>query len=78
MTTKPKDSRRLLRWSSTQFAYLALALNGMSVAILVSSFLAGNVWWQVAVPVAVGFLLLGAIAGFQTRRLRIRERHQGS
>lgn len=78
MTTKGKNPYERRRWSSTHFAYLALALNGLGVAILVASLLAGNVWSWLAVPAAVGFLLLGAIAGFQTRRLRLKERREGN
>lgn len=66
------------RWSSTRFAYLALALNGLGVAILVANMLAGNVWVPVAVPIAAGCLLLGGVSGFQTRRLRLKERREGS
>ncbi len=64
------------RWTSAQFAYLALGLNGLCLLILFANLLTGNSWWEIAVPFAVGCLLLGGLSGFQTRRLRLKERHQ--
>jgi hypothetical protein len=55
---------------------LALGLNGLCLLILFANLMTGNSWWEIAVPVAVGFLLLGGLCGFQTRRLRLKERQQ--
>ncbi len=73
-----RDSRRTdrRRWTSAEYAYLALGLNGLCVLILFSNLLTGNTWWRVAVPLAVVCLLLGAVSGFQTRRLRMKERQE--
>lgn len=60
------------RWTSLQFAYLALALNGLGVAVLFANLLIGGNT-AVAVTIAAVFLVLGFATGFQTRRLRIRE-----
>lgn len=76
MTSSGSNRPERARWSSAQFAYLALGLNGMCLVVLFANLLTGNTWWEVAVPVAIGFLVLGGLAGFQTRRLRVRERHQ--
>jgi len=64
------------RWTSAEYAYLALGLNGLCLLILLSNLLTGNTWWRVAVPLAVVCLLLGAVTGFQTRRLRMKERQE--
>lgn len=63
-------------WTSLQFAYLALVLNGLGVATLFANLLTGGGWAAVAVPVAVVCLILGFATGFQTRRMRIREAGQ--
>lgn len=63
-------------WSSLQFAYLALALNGIGVAVLIANLLTGGGWTGAAMAIAVPCLLLGLVTGFQTRRLRLRERGQ--
>lgn len=63
-------------WTSLQFAYLALALNGLGVSVLIANLLTGAGWTVIAVPIAVVCLILGLTAGFQTRRLRIRERSE--
>ncbi len=70
----PSPERR--RWTSAQFAYLALALNGLCLVVLFANLLTGNTWWEIAVPIAIGFLVLGGLSGFQTRRLRVKERSQ--
>jgi hypothetical protein len=62
------------KWTSAEYAYVALGLNGLCLLILFANLLAGNSWWQVAVPLAAVCLVLGAVSGFQTRRLRMRER----
>ncbi|GMM96845.1 hypothetical protein MTsN4n12_22550 [Microbacterium sp. MTN4-12] len=69
-----RSNRR--RWTSAEYAYVALGLNGLCLLILFSNLLTGNTWWRVAVPLAVLCLVLGAVSGFQTRRLRTRERHE--
>ncbi|GAA1938475.1 hypothetical protein GCM10009775_33280 [Microbacterium aoyamense] len=61
-------------WTSLQFAYLALTFNGLGVTVLIANLLMGAAWTAIAVPIAVVCLVLGLTAGFQTRRLRIRER----
>ena len=40
--------------------------------VLLANLLTGNVWWKVAVPIAVVCLLIGGLAGFQARRLRLK------
>ena len=69
-----RSNRR--RRTSAEYAYVALGLNGLCLLILFSNLLTGNTWWRVAVPLAVLCLVLGAVSGFQTRRLRTRERHE--
>ncbi len=70
----PSPDRR--RWTSAQYAYLALTLNGLCLVVLFANLLTGNTWWGVAVPIAIGFLVLGGLSGLQTRRLRSKERNR--
>lgn len=62
------------RWTSTRFVLYAFSFNGLCLMVLLANLLTGNVWWKVAVPIAVACLLLGGLAGFQARRLRFKER----
>ena len=68
---RPRRDRR--RWTSAQYAYLALALNGLCLLVLLANLMTANAWVGIAVPAAAVFLLLGAVVGFRTRRLRKRE-----
>lgn len=74
MTSAAKRPTERERWTSTQFVLYALLFNGLCLMVLLANLLTGNAWWKVAVPVAVVCLLLGGLAGFQARRLRLRER----
>lgn len=69
--TPPADRRR---WTSAQYSYLALGLNGGCLVVLFANLLTGNQWWQVAVAIAVGLLIVGGLSAFQARRLRLHER----
>ncbi|SFI30234.1 hypothetical protein SAMN04487751_0987 [Microbacterium saccharophilum] len=60
------------RWTSTQFVLYAFSFNGLCLIVLLANLLTGNVWWKVAVPIAVVCLLIGGLAGFQARRLRLK------
>lgn len=42
--------------------------------MLLLNLVSANAFWQVAVGLAVCCLIVGAVFGFQARRLRIRER----
>jgi len=61
-------------WSSTRFILLAFSFNVLCLMVLLANLLSGNAWWKVAVPIAVVCLLLGGLAGFLARRLRLKER----
>lgn len=62
------------RWTSAQYSYLALGLNGGCLIVLFANLLTRNEFWQVAVAVAIGLLVLGGLSAFQARRLRTKER----
>jgi hypothetical protein len=62
------------KWTSTQYAYAGLAANGSCLLVLILNLVSGNAFWQVAVAIAVGCLVFGAVFGFQARRKRIHER----
>lgn len=64
------------RWTSAEHASLALGLNGLCLLILLFNLLTGSTWWRAAVPLAAVCLVLGAVSGFQTRRLRMKERQE--
>lgn len=64
------------RWASAQFTYLSLTLNGLCLVVMFANLLTGNIWWELAVPIAIGFLALGGLSGFQARRMRLKERNQ--
>ncbi len=68
---RPADRER---WTSTRFVLYAFSFNGLCLVVLLANLLTGNVWWRVAVPIAVGCLFLGGLAGFQARRLRLKGR----
>jgi hypothetical protein len=68
----PTSSRP--RWTAAQWSYLALALNGGCLVVLFANLLTGNTWWQGAVSIAIGLLVLGGLSAFNARRLRARER----
>jgi hypothetical protein len=53
---------------------VALGLNGTCLLVLFANLLTRNAWWEVAVSIAVVCLALGATAGFQSRRQRMKER----
>ncbi|MFB2555327.1 hypothetical protein [Herbiconiux liangxiaofengii] len=74
-TTPPTGERP--RWTSAQYSYLALGLNALCLIVLFGNALSANRWWQIAVPVAVGFIVLGGLSGIQARRLRTKERRKG-
>ncbi len=69
---KPPAERE--RWSSTRFVLFAFTFNALCLLVLLANLLTGNVWWKVAVPIAVVCLLFGGLAGFLARRLRLKER----
>ncbi|NQX13960.1 hypothetical protein HQQ80_20210 [Microbacteriaceae bacterium VKM Ac-2855] len=73
-TKGPIIARTSPKWTSTQFAYAALAANGSCLLVLLLNLVTGNAWWQVAVAIAVGCLVIGGVLGFRSRSLRIRER----
>jgi hypothetical protein len=58
------------RWTSAQYSYLALGLNGGCLIVLFANLLTRNEFWQVA----IGLLVLGGLSAFQARRLRAKER----
>jgi hypothetical protein len=62
------------RWTSAQYSYLALGLNGGCLIVLFANLLTRNEFWQVAVAVAIGLIVLGGLSTFQARRLRTKER----
>lgn len=69
---KRPDDRE--HWTSARFVLYALSFNGLCLVVLLANLLSGNVWWRVAVPIALACLLLGGLSGFQARRLRHKER----
>lgn len=68
---RPADRER---WTSTRFVFYAFSFNGLCLVVLLANLLTGNVWWRVAVPIAVVCLFFGGLAGFQARRLRLKGR----
>lgn len=64
-------------WASTQYSYVALALNGLGLVVLFANLIGGNTWWEIAVPIALGCFVLGGLSALQARRLRSKERRPG-
>lgn len=62
-------------WNSNRYALIAFGLNASCLLVLFVNLLTGSTWWEAAVVIAVVCLGLGGAAGFQARRLRIKERH---
>jgi len=65
-------------WTSLQFAYLALVLNGLGVTILFVNLFTGGGGGSVVLPIAIVLLVLGLLTGIQTRRVRMREANKKS
>ena len=65
-------------WTSLQFAYLALVLNGLGVTILFVNLFTGGGGGSVVLPIAIVFLVLGLLTGIQTRRVKMREANKKS
>ena len=74
--TPPAPSEKGRR-TSAHYSLLAFGLNAAALIVLFANLLTGNTWWQIAVPIALGGLLLGGLSALQSRRLRSKERRNG-
>lgn len=69
MPSAVKRSVERERWSSTRFVLFAFTFNALCLFVLLANLLTGNVWWKVAVPIAVVCLLLGGAGGVPSQEI---------